>query len=225
MCLLARAFRALLDSFVRTKNQDEGGSPSAPTASQFSPVIPAFSQGYSSLPSPFLHSSLTPPLYNRKNGNNSYTKKNLKSTFNNENKNEQSVNKFVENHRQPVNKPIIDPEGFQLVQNKNKKRKNIIGLRKASGITNLKSAPRKLDIYLGNCDLTVTPEDVKEYILKEVNIHIDECVQLNCKDPKCKSFRISVDIKEKNKILNANVWPEEIICRKFFHLRRINKNY
>lgn len=117
---------------------------------------------------------------------------------------------------------VIDKEGFELVQKKY--RKTIVGSKKNSSMTSLKSAPRKAEIYVGNCNLTVTPEDIKDYILNETNITIDECAPLDCKDPRCKSFRIMLDMKHKDTILSADVWPEEIICRQFYHSRRTNKH-
>ena len=110
------------------------------------------------------------------------------------------------------------------MQPRGKFRRRIVGSKKDDGKSNLKSAVRKTDIYLGICSLDTTSDDVKDYILKEINVTIDECVPLNCKDPRCKSFRISLDMRDKDKLLEADVWPEEIMCRQFFHSRKVKNN-
>ena len=91
-----------------------------------------------------------------------------------------------------------------------------MGSKKSTRIA-LKSAPRRADIYLGNCDLQVTSDDIKEYIHNEMNISIEKCEPLASRNPNCKSFKITLNVTDRQKLLSADVWPENIICRKFFN--------
>ena len=109
-----------------------------------------------------------------------------------------------------------DNDGFQVVQKKKSKNKTIIGLRKGNSNNVFKSAIKSADIYVGNCDVGVTINSLTSYILDELGIKIDNCEALENRNPKCKSFKISVNLKDRQKLLSSEVWPEGIICRKFF---------
>ena len=58
---------------------------------------------------------------------------------------------------------------FTIVQNK-RHRKNVIGSKAPSSNSTLKSAVRTGDLYLGNCDPSVTVESLTKYIWKS-NLH------------------------------------------------------
>ena len=121
------------------------------------------------------------------------------------------------------NQSKLDSDGYQLVQRNKKRHKNvngIVGARKANETVSIKSAIRKADVYLGNCDLSVTPESIKEYIFKEINVTIDKCELLSSRNPNCRSFKISLNLKDRVKLLSAEVWPEDIVCRKFYSVRK-----
>ena len=121
------------------------------------------------------------------------------------------------------NQSKLDSDGYQLVQRNKKRHKNvngIVGSRKVNETVSIKSAIKKADIYLGNCDLSVTPESIKEYIYKEMDVTIDKCELLNSRNPNCKSFKITLNLKDRVKLLSAEVWPEDIVCRKFFSVRK-----
>ena len=114
---------------------------------------------------------------------------------------------------------ILDKDGYELSMNK-KRKKNIIGTKKTSetGIT-IKGVVKKADLYVGNCDLNVNSEAIKEYIYKECKISIESCEELKSRNPSSKSFKVTLNIKDRNKLLSSDVWPEDIICRKFFSPR------
>ena len=123
----------------------------------------------------------------------------------------------------------VDNEGFRLVQGKQKQRTtknvNIIGCRKVNKDGNcLKSAPRVLDLYLGNVDIDASCDSVEKYILQEMNIKIVKCEELLSKNRNCKSFKISVNVQEREKLLSPDAWPENVVCRKFFSSRKSNKS-
>ena len=116
-----------------------------------------------------------------------------------------------------LNNQVTDGDGFTLVQRNKRRKQNIVGSRKTDGNKTIKSAPRIADLYLGNCDLEVTPEDIRDYIASEMNIDIDKCEVLPNKNPKCKSFKISLNMNDRSKLLSSEAWPENIYCRKFYN--------
>ena len=112
---------------------------------------------------------------------------------------------------------VRDGDGFQLVQSK-KKKKNIIGSKKESNSV-LKSAVKSADIFIGNCDTEVTAESICNYISDELKINVLKCESLVTIYDNYKSFKVSLQVNDRVKLLNAELWPEGIICRKFYSPR------
>ena len=98
----------------------------------------------------------------------------------------------------------------------------VIGSRKNANENLIKSAPRHADAYIGNCDMSVNSESLSDYIFKEMNIRINNCEPLDSKNPQAKSFKVNLNIRDREKLLSAEVWPEGIVCRKYYN-PRINK--
>ena len=68
--------------------------------------------------------------------------------------------------------------------------------------------------------MEVTPESIKDYINKEMNVAVNKCELLVSRNENCKSFKVNVNLKDRQKLLSAEVWPEGIICRKFYSAGR-----
>ena len=119
-------------------------------------------------------------------------------------------------------------DGFTLVQ-KRKKRINIIGSKKSTSTKNFKgnfkSARKMADLYIGNCDENVTCEIISQYIVDEMNIKIENCVALVPKSgSSSSSFKITLNLDDRLKLLSPDVWPEGIVCRKFYSPRSLNSS-
>ena len=121
---------------------------------------------------------------------------------------------------------LVDEEGFTLVQKKKKTRDNIVGSRKYSGDRVMKCARNIGDLYLGNLDLDVTENEIINYIKDETGICVDKCIPLASRNPNCKAFKISVCFENRLTLLSPEIWPEGIICRKFYNPRNkyVNKS-
>ena len=179
--------------------QDEGGPATAPTYSQIT----------------------------EKNGRQSKTISNRRSSLMNISEvhskttasNSMDVLKNVQEKQVKEKLPAVDEDGFTLVRNKKKTRDNIVGSKRYSGNRVMKSARKVGDLYLGNLDLDVTEDEIVEYIKDETNISVDACILLNSRNPNCKSFKISVSFESRMKLLSHEVWPEGVICRKFYNPR------
>ena len=119
------------------------------------------------------------------------------------------------------NGPVFDSDGFQKVENKKKTRKNIIGSKRTDDYRGIvKGAARTADLYLGNCDLGVNEEAISRYINEELNVKVVKCEELTSRNVNCKSFKVTMNMNEREKLLLSEVWPEGIICRKFYNARK-----
>ena len=118
-------------------------------------------------------------------------------------------------------KPPVDKDGFQLVQKKRRQQANIVGSKQVRGNSAIKGAVRFADIYLGNCDLAVTPESIIEYVLSEMNIVVSKCEILMSRNDNSKSFKVATKFNDRIKLLSSDVWPEGVICRKFYNPRKL----
>ena len=114
---------------------------------------------------------------------------------------------------------IKNKDAFILVQNR-KRRKNIVGSKKTVVGGTLKSAVRLGDLYIGNCDQDVTSESLTKYIFDEMKIKVEKCEQLVTRNVNCVSFKLTLNMNDRQKLLSPDVWPEGIICRKFYNPRR-----
>ena len=112
---------------------------------------------------------------------------------------------------------IKDSNGYTTVFSSNRNRKAFVGTRKTTS-TGLKGAEKSFDLYIGRCDPSVDEETVTKY-LQELEIQLLSCETLNSKIKHRKSFKVVVKYSDKDKLLDTDVWPEGIICRRF-HIRK-----
>ena len=96
---------------------------------------------------------------------------------------------------------------------------NVIGSKKTQGNETIKGAFRHADLYIGNCDNDVTPDSISKYIVNETNIKVVKCESLASKNENCRSFKVTLKINDRQKLLSPELWPEGIICRKFYSKR------
>ena len=113
-----------------------------------------------------------------------------------------------------------DEEGFTLVR-KSKKKNKIFGSKQTN--ESLKSATKIYDLYIGNCDTNITSEILSKYIYDETNVKVLNCIELQTKYETYNSFKVSLNVKDREKLLLNDVWPEGIVCRKFYNNKKINK--
>ena len=122
----------------------------------------------------------------------------------------------------PSSEVVVDADGFQLIQRNRKRRENIIGSKKVNDRHGIKSAPKIVDIYVGNIDVDVTVEAITEYVKSEIGVQLEKGEALLSRNPNYKSFKLSCNITDRSKLLSPEVWPEGIICRKYYNPRNNN---
>ena len=74
-----------------------------------------------------------------------------------------------------------------------------------------------MDIYVGRCNSNVTADILKPYIENEINIPIVSCLELSNGRSDVKAFKVSEINVNRDKLMLADVWPENIRVRKFFN--------
>ena len=111
-----------------------------------------------------------------------------------------------------------DDDGFILVRNKKHSKKNVVGSRVLKNST-LKSVIKTADLYVGNCDVDVTTDALNQYIHDNANISPIKCEKLVTKYDNYQSFKVTLLINERDKLLISDFWPNGIVCRKFYKPR------
>ena len=88
----------------------------------------------------------------------------------------------------------------------------------------IKGAPRTADVFIGNCDLDVDVESLTKYITEDIGIDILGCSPIQTRSTRCKCFKVKLNLNVRDKVLSPEVWPEDVICRKFYNPRTYNNN-
>lgn len=188
-----------LETVLMRTFQDGGGSPSAPTYSQM--LNDSRPRNFSSVND-----------YDNQKETNSIESALAALRFGTKSKTDDVTNSEGQ----------VDSDGFKLVVNKKKERRmqaGVIGLKKTINQGGLKGAKRSLDLFIGNCDLQVTEDLLKQYILNELNVKIDKCQSLTTQSTVSRAFKVTLNVSDRQKLLNPELWPEDVICRKFFSPR------
>ena len=144
-----------------------------------------------------------------------YEPKNISSNWNKDNGNSHLNNEKYK--KQSIPNTDKDDEGFILVKRNKHKKKGIIGSKNVSPSNILKSALKKVNLYVGNCDISITPETLTSYIKDEICVNIFKIISLETKYDSYTSFKITVDINDRPKLLSPDVRPTGIVCRKFYN--------
>ena len=104
---------------------------------------------------------------------------------------------------------------WKTVQKSDRRRKDIIkGTRKGNGL--FKGVSGNCDLYVGKCDKSVTIDTIMEYIKVEYDINVISCECLHNNRDDINSFKVTLSFEDRNKMLNPNLWPENILVRKYF---------
>lgn len=117
----------------------------------------------------------------------------------------------------------VHNKSFTLVQKKKRKNNNIVGSKKPSVDVSLRSAVRMGDLYVGNCDSSATIESLSQYISNEIEINIEKVENIPLRYTNSKAFKVTLNMKDRLKLLSADFWPEGIVCRKYYNSSKSNQ--
>jgi hypothetical protein len=136
-----------------------------------------------------------------------------------------TVKEVKTNEKKTYSTVLKNKEGpFTLVQKKKfKKTKNDIKGTKDINNTGASflAAKKIIDIYIGGCDLNTSSEGLKNFC-EQQDVTVSAVYELNVKGRWYKSYKLSIDIKFENIIMDPEFWYEGIIIRKFINFRNFN---
>ena len=104
-------------------------------------------------------------------------------------------------------------ERWTKIDRRPKTRITIRGNKKME--STLKAANNTMDVYVGRCSIEVNCDLLKDYIEKEIGVPMVTCIELSKEPSQMKSFKVSVLSAHRDKLLDADKWPENIHVRKF----------
>ena len=110
-------------------------------------------------------------------------------------------------------------------KNKSDSRKNVVFGSKATGASSSKKvvAPsRPLSLFIGGFSLDMNQEEIKNYIENEANIQVLN-IELNKVNGFNKSYKVDINIKDKDKAFDPTYWHQGIIIK--LYRQRINTNH
>ena len=103
------------------------------------------------------------------------------------------------------------------VQQRNRQQRSAISGTRTS-VSELSGGTRIFDLYVGGCKADTTIVKLTEYCLKN-GVEVKNCEELQNTSDWVKSFKISVTLEDREKLLEADLWPCGITVRKFFKAR------
>ena len=115
---------------------------------------------------------------------------------------------------------------WTAVTSKNQKRREkglekrneklVTGSRKIVG-GSLRAATRTADVFIGRVDNDVSEDEIKDYIKTNFNVDIYAVRKLNIRSEIYAAFKVNVKISDRDKLFDAELWPEDIIVNKFYN--------
>ena len=83
----------------------------------------------------------------------------------------------------------------------------------------LKAVKRTGDVYVGRVDTSVSVEEMTNYIKNNFEVNLIKVEQLKIKTDRYVAFKITVNLMEREKLFNSELWPEYLIVDKFYSYR------
>ena len=110
-------------------------------------------------------------------------------------------------------------EDWKEYKSRNAKRREYKGIlgKKSHDNLSIKAVSRYLDVFIGRVDPGVTMDDLIEYIRKTFNISVVNIAQLEIRSDNFIAFKVTVKAMEREKLFNADLWPEDLIVDKFYN--------
>ena len=82
----------------------------------------------------------------------------------------------------------------------------------------IKSAPRRLDLFVFNVDSSIDEERLREFISSE-HVNVLEIERMSKEEPWTESFRVLVTAPNPRCTLDNDFWPRGIGCRHYYRKR------
>ena len=114
---------------------------------------------------------------------------------------------------------------WTLVQRNKKKREHlakrtqfarVTGSLKTSSGHSFRAAIRMADVFIGRVHKDVTCECLSEYINNSFHVNVEAVSQLDIRSDRFNAFKVTVKLSDRDKLFNAELWPEDILVNKFY---------
>ena len=124
-------------------------------------------------------------------------------------------------HHRPAPRVVADPNAKQTAavssatrakQNPRRDKRTIYGTRQHGS---LKSSLVKTNLFVFRAGIETTDDDIKTYLSDE-GINDVQVSLVSHVDARAKSFKVTVNSKDKDKIMSSDFWPDGIGCRVFY---------
>ena len=99
-------------------------------------------------------------------------------------------------------------------------RNNIMGRRQAN--SKFSGVPKLCNIFVGGCSLETSAEEIKSHC-GELGITLKLCENLPTKAPWYTAFKIVALERDKETLLSADSWPENVFVRNFINRTRVSR--
>ena len=108
--------------------------------------------------------------------------------------------------------------------NKRYQSVKVTGSRKTSSGHSFKAAMRMADVFVGRVDKDVTIDCIEDYIKNSFSVHVHAITQLGIRSDRFNAFKVNVKFSDRDKLFNADLWPEDILVNKFYSRSRDSHN-
>lgn len=107
--------------------------------------------------------------------------------------------------------------------NNNQKKSGfrLLGAKRNSQST-LRAVRRTLDVFLGRVIKDVEIDDIKDYIKENFNVVVQNVEPITIRSAEYNAFKVTVFSDERDKLFNADLWPEGMIVNKYY-VRRVRE--
>ena len=107
--------------------------------------------------------------------------------------------------------------GCQVVNRRKRTFEGIKGTQK--GESGLKGVSESFDIYIGRCSPHTSVDNINNFVNDVLKVPTIGCVSISGNESKVKAFKLTVSAEDREKLLDASIWPENIRVRKYFYSR------
>ena len=83
----------------------------------------------------------------------------------------------------------------------------------------MRAVRRTADVFLGRVDKEVEADNIKEYIKDNFEVNVQNIESVEILSKQFNAFKITVFLEERDKLFNAELWPEGMIVNKFYKRR------
>lgn len=115
--------------------------------------------------------------------------------------------------------PTQAPQPGQPGQRPRRPRRTVYGTREHN---TLRSAPSTTKLFVFRINKDVTEDDIKQF-LNDDGIQDSDIECVSHENANAKSFKVTLNSKDKDRVMSPDFWPDGVACRLFYE-RKSNEN-